>query len=135
MKPHSCVSQLVTLGINPDDARSLRRISMTLQRWFECECGSEYGIIERDEKTNTPYFYNTTRHFVDPHDPRARSVIPDRESGAYKRLAKIMSRYPTLTSFVQTDPRGCALYILRQEDIIEGKPLDEYYSRGIAVYK
>ena len=41
-----------------------------------------------------------------------RYPIADRETGARKRLAVIMARYPHLTAYVQGDPRGCALYIL-----------------------
>ena len=43
--------------------------------------------------------------------------IPDRERGALKRLAKIMApRYPQLKSYVQGDPRGASLYIMREGD-------------------
>lgn len=31
-----------------DDAKALRRISMTLRRWHELECGDGSGHIERD---------------------------------------------------------------------------------------
>ena len=64
-----------------------------------------------------------------------REKIADRESGALRRLAVIMSRYPTLKSYVQGDPRGASLYILRPVDIREGAEIDSYYSNGIAVYK
>ena len=63
------------------------------------------------------------------------SRLTDRERGALKRLAKIMARYPGFQSYVQGDPRGCALYILRPGDIPEGANVDSCYSRGIAVYK
>src|SRR5262245_56481698 len=33
------LQRLVTAGISLDDAHSLRRISMTLHRWHELECG------------------------------------------------------------------------------------------------
>ncbi len=46
-----------------------------------------------------------------------------------------MSAYPTLGYYVQGDPRGCALYILRPGDVPEGAEVDRYYSRGIAVYR
>lgn len=44
-----------------------------------------------------------------------------------------MARYPTLGYYVQGDPRGCALYILRPGDVPEGSTPDCCYSRGIAV--
>jgi len=93
-------------GIAFDDAKALRRISMTLHRWFELECGN--GYIERDEATNIPRYCRANSQYLDPKDPRAWTIIPDRETGARKRLAKIMASYPTLDYYVQTDSRGAA---------------------------
>jgi len=118
---------LERLGISWPDAVNLRRISMTLHRWHELECGIDHGCIERDEATDKAYWLNSRT--------MRRMSIPDRETGARKRLAAIMARYPTLSYYVQGDPRGCALYILRSGDVPEGCSADSYYSRGIAVYK
>lgn len=106
------------------DAESLRRISMTLHRWHELECN---GVVEVDEDTG--------RAFGVVGDARRRYSIPNREAGARKRLAAIMSRYPSLTAYVQGDPRGCALYILKPSDIPEGATVDSCYSRGLAVFR
>jgi hypothetical protein len=38
-----------------------------------------------------------------------------------------MARYPSLRAYIQGDPRGASLYIMR--------PDDREYSQGIAVYK
>lgn len=121
--------------ISLDDAVALRRIAMTLHRWYELECGDGDGAIERDEKTGTPYYYRANHSFLDPNDPRARHRIADRETGAIKRLNAIMKRYPKLTPYIQGDPRGAVLYIIRPGDIPKGKSIDSYYSYGIAVYK
>ena len=118
---------LVSLGISVDDTENLRRISMTLHRWHELECGNGNGWIERDETTNKPYFRSSVTG-------KRWCNMPDRETGALKRLAKIMAQHPSLRAYVQGDPRGCALYILRPGDVPEGKDADAYYSRGIAVY-
>ena len=40
---------LDTLGFTRTEAEQLRRISMTLHRWHELECGTDRGAIERDE--------------------------------------------------------------------------------------
>lgn len=109
------------------DAEQLRRISMTLHRWHELECGSEHGAIERDEATGKPYWRSASGH--------SRSSTPDREKGALARLAKVMARYPSLKSYVQTDPRGAALYILRPGDVPDGEDVSAYYSRGVAVHQ
>ena len=107
------LARLEQLGITPDDALALRRVSMTLHRWYEMECGTGDGCIERDEATGLPYYYNAQSRYLGANDRRAYSRIPDRESGALKRLKAIMLRYPDLSYYIQTDPRGCALYILR----------------------
>ena len=121
-----------------EDAEKLRRIAMTLQRWFELECGDGNGMIEREEKTGAPYWYNANSRFVGAGDRRAYRRIPDRETGARKRLAAIMARYPTLRAYVQTDPRGAALYILRPDDVRDCKSVDDLasrYTRGICVHR
>lgn len=44
-----------------------------------------------------------------------------------------MTNYPQLRAYIQGDPRGCALYILRADDIGPGESIDSVYTRGIAV--
>ncbi len=128
MSIRECIPRLVALGISEHDAAELRRISMTLHRWHEMECGIANGGIQRDETTGKPWWYSSVSN------KRIR-VIDDLESGAMKRLAAIMSHYPTLGYYIQSDPRGCALYILRPGDVPEGERAESYYSRGVAVYK
>lgn len=115
---------MARLGIRYDDAAKLRRIEMTLQKWAEQECGDsesyDFGsvswAIERDEATGKPY---RVREVTDRRGTTKtyRDRIADREAGALRRLARIMAAYPDLTYYHQTDPRGCALYILRKADI------------------
>ena len=125
MKTPECIPPLVRAGIDPVDARALRRIAMQLHRWHELECGTEQGAIERDEITQQCFMRNalTGRAYL----------TRDMETPALARLAKIMSRYPDLRAYVQTDPRGAAIWILRPGDVLEGESADAYYSRGIAV--
>ena len=63
------------------------------------------------------------------------TAIADRERGAQVRLQKIMQRYPKLHAYVQTDPRGCALYVIRPGDVPPGSKVCECCNRGIAVFK
>ena len=134
------IDRLSAVGIGYEDAMKLRRISMTLRRWFELECGdsNDYGswAIERDDNGDGPPFL-VQHHY--PYgagkDTVTRTRIPDRETGAKKRLAKIMASYPALLAYIQTDPRGASLYILRVDDIPAGASIDSCYSRGIAVYR
>ena len=126
-KEPECIAPLTRAGLTYDEAHALRRIAMQLHRWHELECGTDTGAVERDETAGKTYWYNsmTGRRFP----------CNDRETGALKRLAKIMARYPSLGHYVQGDPRGAALYILRPGDVPEGQDVYAYYSRGIAVYQ
>jgi hypothetical protein len=118
-------NRLLAVGLSREDAERLRRISMTLRRWFELECGTDGGCIERDDETQKPYWLNSYT--------MRRSPIADRERGAYRRLAAIMKKYPNLTHYVQGDPRGCALYILTAEQLDPKYSIDSIYTRGIAI--
>ena len=134
------LQRLTSLGVSLDDALAMRRISMTLQRWFELECGdgNSYGSwsIERDDNGDGPPFM-VHHHYLHGRgkDYTTRTRIADREGGARKRLAGIMARYPSLTSYIQTDPRGASLYIIRESDVPEGRTLDTCYNNGVAVFK
>ena len=118
-------NRLMAIGISREDADTLRRISMTLRRWFERQCGIDNGCIERDETTNKPYWLNSCT--------MGRTPIADRETGARKRLAAVMAKYPALTYYVQGDPRGCSLYILTADQLDSRYSIDSIYTRGIAV--
>ena len=129
---------LRTLGFSAAEVETLRRISMTLQRWFEYECGTGDGhtsvSIERngDEPDSKPYKriqYPTAHGYVDQRFP-----VPDRETGARKRLAAIMANHAPLQAYIQGDPRGASLYIIRPDDVPAGADVNSYYSRGICVY-
>lgn len=141
---HECVERLEKLGISYRDAVELRRISMTLHRWHELECGDANDIaswtITRGRKTKDGFEHDENGEaYEERHvhsENRARYTrIADRERGALKRLAKIMAGYPTLSAYVQGDPRGASLYILKPGDVPAGENVDSYYSRGVAVYK
>ena len=115
------------LGISIRDSESLRRIEMTLHSWGERECN---GNIQRDENTGKTY----SVHYVGQYqDQEVRHPTADRETGALNRLKKIMSRYPKLLTHHQSDPRGCALYVIRKADVKPGEQLDSVYTRGVAV--
>ena len=132
---------LQSLGFTRDEAEALRRISMTLQRWHELECGTDNGCIERDETTDKPYWVSEWGGQWST-GKRCRTPIADRETGARKRLAAIVARrnapykfpHHQIAAYIQGDPRGAALYIIRPGDVPEGADVGAYYSRGICVY-
>lgn len=123
---------LNSLGLSSEDVTALLRAERTLRRWHELECGNGDGYITRDDKTGIPYWHSARTRFIDPMDPRAITRIPDRERGALRRVAEICAR-AGLGYYQQTDPRGCALYIIRPGDVPEGAKIDECYTRGVAV--
>jgi hypothetical protein len=139
---------LLSLGFTRAEAEQLRRISMTLQRWFELECGTGEGqvsrSIERDGENGDgkPFLriqYPTSHGYVD-----RRSPVADRETGARKRLENIIRTrngrdraiggLGEVSAYIQGDPRGAALYILRPGDVPADKSADSYYTRGICIY-
>jgi hypothetical protein len=153
-------NRLLDLGFTREEAAALRRISMTLHRWHELECGTGEGqvtrSVERDgeEPDSKPYMrvqYPTAHGYVDRKYP-----IPDRETGARRRLNAIIKarnertagarcaqgepgkvidlRSADVAAFIQGDPRGVPLYILRPGDVPAGKDVESYYDRGICIY-
>lgn len=124
MPKENNLKQVASL-VGESDAIALRRISMQLHRWHELECGVDNGGVERDEKTGKCIWYNAMTGTRFPHR--------DMETPALKRLDKIMKRYPQIRAYVQGDPRGCALYLLRANDAPVGQE-DIHYNRGVAVY-
>ena len=125
------LARLQGLGFDYEQATQLRRISRTLRRWFEMECGDANGnCIERDETTGKPFCT-----FERGNGERGRYPVRDREAGAMRRLLSIMAPFKgKLIHYIQGDCRGASLYILKTQDIRDGESLDSVYSRGIAVY-
>lgn len=131
------VYNLGQLGIGFHDAKQLRRCAMTLRNWFEQECGMDNGrtswSIERGENGEGKPYRRTQYAGLDGKWVDRREPIADREAGARKRVAGVMARYPELVPYVQGDPRGASLYVLRKSDV-NGCEIDSVYTRGVAVY-
>jgi len=130
------IEALQRIGIALEDIQQLRRISMTLRRWFELECGTGTDTVsesvERDETTDKPYRrvqYMSRSGWIDKRYP-----IADREKGAMKRLEVFRAKYSSIIFYVQGDPRGCALYALTSDKVPAGEDVGAVYNRGIAIY-
>lgn len=115
------------LEIAADDSEALLRLERSLHRWHELECGTDRGGVERDETTSKTYWYDSRTG--------RRAPCRDAETPALKRLVKVMARYPHLGAYVQTDPRGCAIYVYRLEDLKARNAAIEtcYSSIGVAI--
>ncbi len=109
-------------GISREDVEALRRIEMTLRRWAERECNGEVEVD--DEGTAWRLHHTYTNH---------RGRTANLEAGALRRLSAIMARYPHLRAYHQGDPRGCALYVYRADDMGDLDPDAYYSSRGVAI--
>jgi hypothetical protein len=141
---------LMALGFSFDECEQLRRISLTLHHWAERECNEDIETRDDGSAWLTPRSRQTSEV------PGKAYRIPNREAGALRRLTGIIaSRKRTVTYYHQTDPRGCALYIVplvRLRDYVKRTQLDTrlgrdgkrapirtvldscYSSVGIAVY-
>jgi len=141
---------LRALGFTSVEADQLRRISLTLHRWHERECGSDHACVVRGHVVDGEFIYDDAGDAYEEHagvSGRARyQRVPDRERGALTRLtailaarnARVHAEYPQreteLRVYIQTDPRGAALYLIRPGDVPEGASVDSYYDRGVCVY-
>jgi hypothetical protein len=120
------IETLASMGYTYEEAEKLAAISRRLRRWYARECGTDGGAIERDETTGRPFWVT----YCERTGARRRYPVADQERGALKRLAAL-ARHPY---YLQTDPRGAALYLLREGDVPEGQSAESYYSRGVCVY-
>ncbi len=137
---------------------------MTLQRWFERECGdsNSYGswCIVRGNKVDgvfthdddgTPFMEHQHWTHGKGKDTTTYRPLADRETGARRRLdtiikarnnrvadkaieTEVFEGCGALSTYIQTDPRGAALYLIRPGDVPEGQDVGSYYTRGICVY-
>ena len=125
---------LTNLGFNANEIDTLLSVERGLQRWHELECGTGDDrvsvSVERDENTGKPFKrvqYQSNSGWIDRKTP-----CRDMEKANLARLARVMAG-KAVRAYVQGDPRGCALYILRKGDVPEGADINAYYSRGIPV--
>lgn len=99
---YDCREALQKIGISYDDANELRRISMTLHRWHEFECGdgNDHGswTIARGTKTKEGFTHDDDgKPYLEHHhylhgrgkDYVTYSPMADRERGALERLAAV----------------------------------------------
>jgi len=113
-KTYELLNRLDKAGINAtfEQAETLRRAELVLNRWHELECGNSNPYtsfnIQRDEETGKPFMY------YNPHKGESyRTPIADKEAGAIKRVKNICKELE-IYYFQQGDPRGAALYVSKE---------------------
>jgi hypothetical protein len=110
------------LGI-ADQIDNLLQIERKLHKWGERECNGE---IEQDETTGKWYARTASGN--------TKWRIPNGEAIAIKRLTAIIKKAKRGTRYYyQSDPRGCAVYIIRRGDIPADANVESCYTRGIAI--
>lgn len=134
----AAIDRAMSCGLTYAHAVAVRRIALTLHRWYELECGygndhGEWAIERGDNGDGPPEMVHHHYLHGKGKDYTTRYRIPDRETGAIKRLDAIMAHYPDLRAYLQTDPRGGTLYVIRPGDVPEGKEVGAYYNRGVFV--
>lgn len=153
LRRHMMFDAIQSLGFSQDEAETLRRISLTLHSWSERCCnedirtgfyrGSEF--IDCTNPAECRKHRSTCKTYTFGQGNHGGYRIPNRETGALRRLDAIMGSHPGISYYYQTDPRGAALYLLRPDRLAEtrercesrGERFDvgSYYSSiGIAVY-
>lgn len=119
-------TQAAKAGLSASETSALLRIERQLHRWAEAQCN---GDVTRDEETGQCY----RQYGHGTKGPFLTVKTRDLEASALRRLASLMASHPTLSWYHQTDPRGCALYVLRPGDVPPGSSPSSCYHRGLAI--
>lgn len=117
---------LADFNLSPDEIAKLLRLEKKLSRWHELQCGLDAGHVEEVGGEGSGKWEFVNRH-------GNRSPIRDAGKQARKVLNAFTAENPDLYFFVQPDPRGCALYLLKKSQVESGERLNAVYSRGVAI--
>lgn len=125
---------LATLGITPEDAARLRRISSSLRNSFEFSCCYDESQAAQEKRSRREENLEAKARQIVAEAWAEANPQPECRQTEILRAASMLPKAPAV--YVQTDPRGCALYVVPAETIARfpGQPLDSIYSQGIAVY-
>ena len=114
------------LGIKHWRWSALRRIERQLQLWGEDECN---GLIQWDDETES-YWRYSVNGFGEPAKRFKR--LPDRPAIWLTEADRLASAVG-LKVYHQSDPRGCQLWLYREEDLAKcSRGADPAY--GIGAY-
>ena len=108
-----------TLGISGYDYNALARLSGSLRRWHEMQCGTDGGVVSVDDAGVATW---------QPSNGGPTAKITNKGALLEHRVFDLCVRLG-VTYYIQGDPRGCALYLSRE-------PMDDanYSSKGVPIY-
>jgi hypothetical protein len=117
---------LAHFKLSPEEIAKLLRVEKKLRRWHELQCGVEAGHVEEIGGEGSGKWEFVNRHGY-------RSPIRDAGKQAEKALNAFTDENSDLFIYVQPDPRGCALYLLKKSQVESGEELSAVYMRGVAI--
>lgn len=101
---------------SPIILRLIRKDALTLRRLFECSCN---GCTREKLPSETWKQYDQARELQ-------QAWIEKRIESVLKRLDRRLREY-NIPYYIQSDPRGCSLYLATTSD-------NSYNTEGVAIY-
>ena len=129
-------NKLCNLGFTLYEVKDLVRISRRLNKFYDSNVyfHEDLGYYVRHYDIETTVYDQEKQKYFKKFTSKEVKVR-DYETGRIKALKEIMKDKPELNYFIQTDPRGCSLYIYKKEALKEDTDIESVYSSiSIAVY-
>jgi hypothetical protein len=129
-RQNNALAALGPYGMTVEYLAQCARLEKALRKWGELECGTAHGGVEYEDVDDgelKPYctFYHPTTG--------ARSKFKNQWPVLMRRLERLRTDMPSITFYVQGDPRGASLYALRPGDVPAGEEASSWYTRGICL--
>ena len=104
----------------PGDWAKLCRLSRSLRTWNEKECNGQIQCDDNGE--HRLYFADKYGSFTIPGP-----TLGDQGEAILAKAQQIASKYGAII-YHQEDPRGCALFIYKVQELRDGQRIDNCYS-------
>ena len=117
-------------GMTAENLAQCYRLERALRKWHELECGTADGGVEYDDVDDGELLPTCT--FYRPRTG-TRSKFKNQYPVLMRRLERLRADMPSITFYVQGDPRGAALYALRPGDVPVGEDVNSWYTRGVCL--
>lgn len=104
----------------PSHWAKLRSLSKSLRAWNEKQCNGEIQCDDRGKCRL--YLADRYGSFTIPGPP-----LQNEKEAMLAKAQKIASKYGAIV-YHQEDPRGCALFVYKEQDLRSGQKIDCCYS-------